>query len=78
MATTVALHDFSKIEVAARPIPLCSQVKKLKKSVAQILYSSSASRENLEAPVMTTTDMDMTEKPTRIGGEDGGAVDAYL
>ena len=27
MATTVALNDFSRIEVAARPIPLCSQIK---------------------------------------------------
>jgi hypothetical protein len=58
--------------------PCAAKLKKLKKSVAQILYSSSTSREDLEAPVMTTTDMDMTEKPTRIGGEDGGAVDAYL
>jgi hypothetical protein len=58
---TVALNVLSRNEVAARPIPLC------RRKINQKLCVVSDFQQNLEAPVITTTDM--TEKD--IGGGEG-------
>ena len=56
IAMTVALNVLSRNEVAARPIPLC------RRKINQKLCVVSDFQQNLEAPVITTTDM--TEKET--------------
>jgi hypothetical protein len=58
---TVALNVLSRNEVAARPIPLC------RRKINQKLCAVSDFQQNLEAPVITTTDM--AEKD--IGGGEG-------